>query len=321
MRIVFFGTPQEAVPFLGVCRQVGEVAAVVTAPDRPRGRGRKLMPPPVKEAAVEAGLEVLQPAWCADADFVRRIRELAPDVFVVVAYGQILPAKLLGVPRIALNVHFSLLPQLRGAAPVQRAVQWGFSATGVSVQQMAAKVDAGAVLCQRAVPIHWIDDAAAVRRRLVAVGVECLRDVLGRLRVGQPADGAEQVEEVVTYAPKIQRYETAVDFAAPASVTWRQVRGLADSGGAYCFIEGKRLKLWTGAYLWRSDPGGSPGEIEAAVEEGPVVACGGHYLVVTEAQVEGKKRMTGSELLRGRVLGPGKRLEAAASGSGQTPGG
>ena len=321
MRILFFGTPHESVPFLETCCDAGVVVGVVTAPDRPRGRGRKLQPSPVKEAAIERGLSVLQPPSCREPDFIQAVRRLAPELFVVVAFGQILPPDLLAVPRAAINVHFSLLPQLRGAAPVQRAVQWGFTTTGVTVQLMSPKLDAGPILAQRPVPIHRRDDSASLRRRLVAAGVECLRQVLAQLAEGHELTGARQIDDLATYAPKLDRAEAAVDFVHPASAVARQIKGLADSGGAYCFIDGKRLKLWTGAYLWRSEPGGSPGEIEAATRTGPLVNCGGHFLLVTSAQLEGKKQMTGSELLRGRVLVLGKRLEATAPGSGQTPGG
>ena len=267
-----------------------------------------------------AGLRALQPASCRNSDFLHEVEQLAPEIIVVVAYGQILPPELLKIPRIAINVHFSLLPQLRGAAPVQRAVQWGFGKTGVTVQEMAAELDAGPIMAQRRIPIHRTDDAATVRRRLVAVGTGCLRKVLERLAGGE-AEKIAQEEGLSTFAAKIERAEQAIDFRWPASIVARQIKGLADSGGAYCFIDGKRLKLWTARDIWRSEPGGSPGMVEAAIEAGALVNCGGHYLVVTEAQLEGKKRMSGPELVRGRILGPGKRLDAAASGSGQTPGG
>ncbi|MBC7288181.1 MAG: methionyl-tRNA formyltransferase [Armatimonadetes bacterium] len=316
MRILFFGTPEEAVPFLETCLAIGTVVGAVTAPDRPRGRGRPPQPSAVKLAAIDRQVPVLQPEHCKDPDFLHQVRQLCPDVLVVVAYGQILPPELLEIPRVALNVHFSILPQLRGAAPVQRTLEWGLTRAGVSVQLMAPELDAGPVLVRRAVPVHAVDDAHSLRQRLIAVGTQCLKEVLSAIQQGQALSGYEQGHSTATYAPKVRSGELAADFEVPASIIAKRARAFSDSGGLYCSIDGKRLKLWRVMAVWRNGPGGSPGTVEADTAAGPVVSCGGHWLVLNQAQMEGRRKTSGADLLRGRVIGVGQQLKSGQQGSG-----
>jgi methionyl-tRNA formyltransferase len=313
MRIVFCGTPLWAVPFLQVCCQSGEVVAVVTAPDRPRGRGRRLQPTPVKEFALRQGLPVLQPLSCREASLRSELACLGAEVLVVVAYGQLLPGELLELFDLALNVHFSLLPQLRGAAPVQRALQWGFRQTGVTVQRLAEALDAGDVLRQAVVPVRASDDAQHLIRRLVEVGTSLLREVLEAFGRGKPLPAQPQDPALATYAPKVDKSDCAVCFAAPATLTARQIQACSPAPGASCFAGRARLKIAGASAVWFSAPAAPEGEVLLATLAGPVVGCGGHGLVIERGQREGGGWLSGAELVRGRIIAVGQRLQSGPS--------
>lgn len=271
-----------------------EVAAVVTNPDRPAGRGMQLKPSPVKKRALAAGVEVLQPDKARDPGLQRRLVELAPDLAVVVAYGSILPTSLLEVPRRGfVNVHFSLLPLYRGAAPVQRAVMEGRSETGVSIMVLTEGMDEGPVLARRATVIADDDTAGSVGTRLAAQGAELLVESLEPYVSGtlqpEPQDDRE-----ATYAPKITPDEARIDWTMPARRVRDHVRGLDPAPGAWTTLAGSRLKVW------RVEPVSSelgPGEVTAA---GSLIAgTGAGALELIEVQMQGKRRMSGRELARG----------------------
>ncbi len=271
-----------------------EVAAVVTNPDRPAGRGMQVKPSPVKQRALAAGVEVLQPDKARDPGLQRRLMELAPDVAVVVAYGSILPLSLLEVPRRGfVNVHFSLLPRYRGAAPVQRAVMEGQAETGVSIMVLTEGMDEGPVLARRATVIGDDDTAGSVGTRLAVQGAELLVESLEPYVSGtlqpEPQDDRE-----ATYAPKITPDEARIDWTMAARRVRDHVRGLDPAPGAWTTLTGSRLKVW------RVEPVASdlaPGELTAA---GSLIAgTGAGALELVEVQMQGKRRMSGRELARG----------------------
>jgi methionyl-tRNA formyltransferase len=305
VRIVFMGSPEFAVPTLRALLDAHEVLAVVCQPDKPAGRGQKLAPPAVKTVALERGLPVLQPKSARDAAFAEALRGLAPDVAVVVAYGKILPQAVLDVPRHGcLNVHGSLLPRYRGAAPIQWAVIRGERETGITIMQLDAGMDTGPMLLKRALPIGDDDTAGTLAPRLAALGAELMVVALERLAAGaltpEPQDDA-----LATLAPMLDKDAGVLDWTQPATVVRDRVRGVDPWPGAHSVLAGEPIKLW-GARL---APGaGAPGEVLAADRDGLVVACGEGALALGELQLPGRKRMTVSAFVAGRPLAPGTRL-------------
>lgn len=286
-----------------------EVAAVVTNPDRPAGRGMQLRPSPVKQRALERGLEVLQPERARDLELHERLRTVAPDVATVVAYGSILPTSLLEIPpKGFVNVHFSLLPLYRGAAPVQRAVMEGRAETGVSIMVLTAGMDEGPVLARRTTPIDAHDTAGSVGERLAAEGAELLATTLPAYATGE-LEAVPQKDEDATYAPKITSDEARIDWTRSADDVRNHVRGLNPVPGAWTTLDGERLKVWSTAPSARSDL--EPGEL--AVEDGLTVGTGDGALELTEVQMRGKKRMDGPELARGLRSGPRHYLDGEPS--------
>ncbi|MFN2488454.1 MAG: methionyl-tRNA formyltransferase [Actinomycetota bacterium] len=306
MRTVFFGTPQWAVPSLAsLLASSIEVAAVVTNPDRPAGRGMTERASPVKLAATEAGVELLQPSGGRDPALAARLRELAPDVATVVAYGHILPGALLEIPRLGfVNLHFSLLPKLRGAAPVQRAVMEGSPATGVSLMVLDEGMDEGPVLAAEAVAVDPEETAGALGARLAELGAELLvRSLPGY------ADGSlrpqEQDHEVATYAPKISPEEARIEWTRSSTGIRNLVRGLNPTPGAWTTFRAVRMKvLEVGS--GEGDGGLAPGE--PAADRGLAVGTGDGRLELCVVQPAGKLPMTGAEWARGARLEPGDRL-------------
>lgn len=296
-RTVFFGTPDWAVPSLErLLASELEVTGVVTNPDRPAGRGYELQPSPVKVAAQGRGLAVWQPEKARDSELLRRLEELAPDLCVVVAYGKILPAALLEVPRLGfVNVHFSLLPAYRGAAPVQRAVMDGLSETGVSIMVLTEGMDEGPVLARRAEPIGPDDTAGSVGERLAVAGADLLVPTLEAYLAGELAP-SEQDHAAATYAPKLSTEEAQIDWNQPSSVISAKIRGLQPAPGAWTTLGGTRLKIQ------RAVPVGGealpPGFLRVE-PEALKVGSGDGNLVIVEAQLAGKRRMAGIEIARG----------------------
>jgi methionyl-tRNA formyltransferase len=289
------------VPFLRACAEESEVVGVVTAPDRPKGRGRQVEPSPVKVVAEELGVPVHQPHSCRAHDFVETVAALRPDIIVAVAYGQLIPASVTSKADRAVNVHFSLLPQLRGAAPIQRALELGFSTTGVTVQLLAPSIDSGDVLCQEVVPIRRTDDAVSLMDRAVRAGVETIRRFLSCCAAGTCPRAIPQSHDLATTAPKWSAHSGHVRWPAPAGHIGNVVAAAAGGGGAYCFVSGARLKMWRSRGIWPILDGGavSAGQVVLAAAEGLLVSAGAGALLLTEGQREGRRRSRANELVSG----------------------
>ena len=300
MRLIYMGTPDFAVPALDALHGAGhEVAAVLTQPPRPAGRGGRPRPSPVHRRAEALGIEVRTPPTLRDAAAQEGIRALGAEVAVVAAYGLILPPAVLGAPeRGCLNLHASLLPRWRGAAPIHRAVMAGDAETGVCVMRMEAGLDTGPVLLREGTPVGPEDTTGDLHDRLAAMGARLAVEALARLdglrAVPQPEGG-------VTYAAKIDKAEARVDWSRDAAAVDRQIRGLSPAPGAWTLAAGRRLKLLR---CRLAEGGGAPG----AVLRGLTVACGEGAVEVTEVQPEGRPRMDAAAFLRGAALPPGSTL-------------
>ncbi|WP_170120164.1 methionyl-tRNA formyltransferase [Fulvimonas soli] len=301
MRVVFAGTPEFAVPCLAACRASGaEVVAVYTQPDRPAGRGRRLAPSPVKQAALEAGLPVEQPESLKSAEVQARLAAYAPDLMVVVAYGLILPRKVLAIPRLGCwNVHASLLPRWRGAAPIQRAILAGDAETGVDLMRMEAGLDTGPVLLEKRTPIRPDDTGGTLHDRLAALGAEALAEGLARTQAGEVLAAVPQPAEGVTYAHKLDKAEARLDFARPAIELERQVRAFDPWPVAEGEIAGEPLRIWAAQALDRPHAA-APGSVLAAGREGIELACGKGVLRVTVVQRAGGRRISAADYLNAR---------------------
>lgn len=311
MRIVFMGTPDFAVPSLEALLGAGhELALVVTQPDRPRGRGRpQPQPPPVKRRAQAHGLPVFQPARVRRPDAIETIRATAPELIVVVAYGQILPPELLAVPvRGCLNVHASLLPRYRGAAPIHWAIIHGEAETGVTTMWMDAGLDTGDMILRRAVPIGPDETVGELHDRLAALGGECLVDTLRAIERGdaprtpQPAEGA-------TYAPPIRPEHERIDWTRPSRAIHNQVRGMNPWPGAHGLTARGRLKVWRTAVAAEDGAVAAPGAVVAVdPARGLEVAAGRGSLWLLEVQPENGRRMSGADYANGHGIRPGQPL-------------
>ncbi len=301
LRLVFAGTPEFAVPCLEACRASGaEVVAVYTQPDRPAGRGRKLAPSPVKQAASVAGIAVEQPESLKSAEVQQALAAYRPDLLVVVAYGLILPRKVLAIPRLGCwNVHASLLPRWRGAAPIQRAILAGDTESGVDLMQMEAGLDTGPVLLQRRTPISRDDTGGALHDRLSALGADVLAEGLRRTMAGEALIAAPQPEVGVSYAHKLDKAEAKLDFSRPASELERQVRAFDPWPVAEGVIAGEPLRIWA-AHAIALDHHGVPGSVLAAGRDGIDLACGDGALRVTTLQRAGGKRIGAIDYLNAR---------------------
>jgi methionyl-tRNA formyltransferase len=301
LKLVFAGTPEFAVPCLAACRASGaEVVAVYTQPDRPAGRGRKLAPSPVKQAALDAGLPVEQPESLKSAEALARLAAYAPDLMVVVAYGLILPRKVLAIPRLGCwNVHASLLPRWRGAAPIQRAILAGDAETGVDLMRMEAGLDTGPVLLEKRTPIAREDTGGSLHDRLAALGAAALVEGLARTLSGEVLAAVPQPEEGVTYAHKLDKAESALDFTRAAIVLERQVRAFDPWPGSDAEIAGERLRVWAATALEQSHTA-APGTLLAARRDGLDLACADGVLRVTAVQRAGGRRISAADYLNAR---------------------
>ncbi|MFI8514176.1 methionyl-tRNA formyltransferase [Streptomyces sp. NPDC085460] len=310
MKLVFAGTPEVAVPALDALLASGrhEVAAVVTRPDAPAGRGRRLVASPVAQRAEEEGIEILRPAHPRDEDFLARLREIAPDCCPVVAYGALLPQKALDIPAHGwVNLHFSLLPAWRGAAPVQHALMAGDEVTGASTFQIERGLDSGPVYGVITEEIRPTDTSGDLLTRLAFAGAGLLAATMDGIEDGalkavpQPADG-------ITMAPKIEVEDAHVDFAAPALRVDRVVRGCTPAPGAWTLFRGERLKLIQVAPVPdRTDL--APGEL-AAGKNNVYAGTGSHGVELLWVQPQGKKPMKAADWARGVRIAPGERLGA-----------
>lgn len=327
MRILFWGTPAFALPSLSALTGEGhDVVGVVTQPDRPAGRGRRLTPSPVKEAALAEGLTVLTPDRPRGDSFMAQLDALAPDLSVVVAYGHILRAEVLDRPRLgSLNVHASLLPELRGAAPIHWAVVRGHRETGVSIMQMTEGLDAGPVLLRRRTPIGPEDTVSDLTLRLAELGAEALVEALALLEAGL-AEPEPQDDVRATWAPMIDRETARVDWTRSPRQVADHIRGMDRVPGAWTPLGGEPLKLFRpvvveGAAGAAEAGGASPGTVlPGSGEEGLLVAAGtgdGAGVVrIGEVQPAGKRRMPAADWLRGGGVEPGQRLGTDAGADG-----
>ncbi|MRD73527.1 methionyl-tRNA formyltransferase [Rhodocyclus tenuis] len=308
MRVIFAGTPVFAATALEALLNAGhEVVLVLTQPDRPAGRGMSLKPSPVKALALAHGIEVFQPTTLKDLVAQERLRALGADVMVVAAYGLILPSAVLGLPAYGcINIHASLLPRWRGAAPIQRALLAGDTQTGVAIMQMEAGLDTGPVLRSEAIPITVDDTTGSLHDRLADLGGRLLVATLGALpmnAVAQPVDG-------VTYAAKIEKSEALIDWSLPAEELDRKVRAFSPAPGAAFVLDGVLVKVWRAEL--DSSASGAPGTILAVGRDAVQVACGRGSLCLRELQRAGGKRLPVAQFLGGTPLAVGKELGAGA---------
>ena len=305
MRVAFFGTPEFAVPSLRALLEEGfDVAAIITQPDRPQGRSRsQLVPPPVKREAMEEGLQVLQPERPIGA-FADELRSLAPDLGVVVAYGHVLKPEILAIPRLGmLNVHASLLPRLRGAAPIAWAILNGDETTGVSIMQMEAGLDTGPVLHQIETEVAADETGGELAERLAELGAAALVETLTLLEAGETR-AASQDHTQATYAPKINRTMARLEWSNDAATLARTVRAFDPEPGAWAVLADQEVKLFGGR---TSNAGGEPGVVLSAGES-LVIGAGVGALDVAEVQPAGKRRMPVEEWVRGRGVTVAQRF-------------
>lgn len=300
MRIVFAGTPEFAVSSLRAAARHHEVVAVYTQPDRPAGRGRGLAPSPVKLEAVARGIPVYQPESLKDEAAQQQLRDLQPDLMVVVAYGLILPKAVLAIPTHGCwNVHASLLPRWRGAAPIQRAIQAGDAKTGVCLMQMEAGLDTGPVLLHQELPIAATDTGGQLHDKLAELGAQVLSDGLGLLRAGIKPIARPQPEQGVTYAHKLDKAEARLDWALDAGALARTVRAFNPWPIAEATLAGERVRIH-GAVALDLAHGQAPGTVLAASRDGIDIACGQGALRLRTLQREGGKAITAADYLNAR---------------------
>ncbi|MBT7257990.1 MAG: methionyl-tRNA formyltransferase [Porticoccaceae bacterium] len=302
MKIIFAGTPDFAATHLQALINDGRhsIVAVYTQPDRPAGRGKKLSASPVKLLAQQQGLPVCQPDSLKPPEQQSLLAEFGADIMVVVAYGLILPQTVLDIPRLGcINVHGSILPRWRGAAPIQRAVEAGDAESGVTIMQMDAGLDTGAMLSISRCPIDPDETSGSLYNKLAELGTAALLDDLGRLEKGT-AVAVIQDHSQSTYANKIDKTEALIDWSAEAATIGRRVRAFNPFPAAYTLIQGQRLKVWAGL-ADSTAATGKAGQIIESNNSGLLVACGQGHLLLTEIQLAGKSRMPVSEILKSRA--------------------
>jgi len=313
MKVVFMGTPDFAVPCLeALVRSGHEVIAAVTQPDKPKGRGGQMAYPPVKETALAHGIPVYQPRRVREEEFQNTLRELAPDVAVVVAFGQILPQSVLDTPKYGcINVHASLLPKYRGAAPIQWAVIDGEKKSGVTTMQMDAGLDTGDMLVVKELELDPKETGGSLFDKLSALGAEALLETLEQIEAGtlQPV---KQGETTTAYAAMLDKKMGQIDFTWSAERIERLIRGLNPWPSAYTYLNGKTLKVWDADVLTETVEGSQqeivPGSILEVRKDTFLIACGEGVLAIRELQLEGKKRMNAEDFLRGYQLTEGTML-------------
>lgn len=319
MKLVFFGTPAFALPSLrALVNRGNEVVAVVTQTDKPQGRGRRVAPPPIKELARSLGLAVFQPTQVRDTQFIQELRVLEPDAIVVVSYGRILPQALLDMPRYGgINLHPSLLPKYRGAAPIPWPILHGEEETGVTTFLMDEGMDTGPLLRQRPMAIRPFDTAGTLSERLSEEGALMLLETLDGLEKGSIFP-VPQPEKGVSYTSKLRKSDGEIDWTRPVLQIHNQVRGLNPWPGAYTFYQGELLKVWTTHPLMERGAGkGGAGEVLAVGEEGIRVRTGEGELLIQELQPESRRQMRVKEYLAGHSLVPGMVLGEKRSEKGE----
>lgn len=307
MRVLFWGTPEFAAPALRAL--VGEgfnVCAVVTRPDKPVGRDRILTPPPVKLIALEEALPLFQPVSPREPDFKELLETVAPDLSVVVAYGHILPQSIIDVPRLGtLNIHASLLPALRGAAPIQRAIREGLTETGVTIMRMVRELDAGPIILQARTPIADDETYGELRGRLSELGALALVEALALIDLGRATD-RPQDDALATYAGKVDRETTRIDWSLDSREVSNAIRAYDPRPGAWSTHRGTDVKLFGARHIFEAK--GHPGEVLQADSEGLVIACDVGAVRVCDVQPVGKRRMQAIDWHRGRGIAVGETL-------------
>lgn len=309
MKIIFAGTPPFAAAALSALHAAGhQIVLVLTQPDRPAGRGLKLRPSAVAEQATQLGLTLLKPASLRNEDAQATLRAIAPDAMVVAAYGLMLPQPVLDIPKYGcINIHGSLLPRWRGAAPIQRAIEAGDIETGIAIMQMDAGLDTGPVLLTRACPVLPDDTSGTLFERLTALSMVAIVDAMERLPLLQ---ATAQSLEGISYAKKIDKAEAQIDWTLPAEVIERRLRAFDPAPGCESLLGGEKLKIWRAAVkLSPSDTTTPPGTIIEATSDQLTVQCGVGALGLITVQKPGGKRMAIADFLRGSTLQTGWRFK------------
>jgi methionyl-tRNA formyltransferase len=307
VRVMFWGTPEFAAPSLRALVGEGfDVCAVVTRPDKPVGRDRKLTQPVIKQIALTESIPVFQPDSPREADFQELLEVVAPDLSVVVAYGHILPRALIDIPRLGtLNIHASLLPALRGAAPIQAAIREGLTETGVTIMRMVPALDAGPILLQSRTPVADDETYGELQTRLSELGALALIEALTLLELGGSTERTQD-DSLATYARKVDRDTTRIDWTLGAREVANSIRAYDPRPGAWANHRGVDVKLFGARRLF--DLAGKPGEVVAADPEGVVIACGEGAIRICDVQPAGKRRMQATEWHRGRGISIGDML-------------
>jgi methionyl-tRNA formyltransferase len=307
LRIIFAGTPDFAAPALASLIEAGhKVVLVLTQPDRPSGRGMKLKASPVKELALQHGIEVFQPETLKDAAAQSRIEEAKADVMIVAAYGLIIPTNVLNMPRLGCyNIHASLLPRWRGAAPIQRSLLAGDKETGVTIMEVVPALDAGAMISKGVVPITELDTAQTLHDALAKTGADLMVEAMGNLSKYGALASTPQDDSLVTYAEKLQKSEAAIDWNKSADAISKQVRAFNPFPVATAMLNGEICRIWMAT---KKSGKGRAGEV-IATNETIDVACGEDVLSIHELQLPGGKRLKAREFLTGRQLTVGTQFE------------
>jgi len=312
MRVLFWGTPEfAAAPLRALIGEGFEVIGVVSQPDKPTGRSRKLTQPPVKEIALEEKIPCFQPTSPKDGEFLPTIEAMQPDISVVVAYGHILPKKIIDLPRLGtLNIHASLLPLLRGAAPIQAAIRQGMRQTGVTIMRMVPALDAGPIILTASIPIHDDETYGELQNRLAELGALTLIEALALIEINE-SEEVPQDDSLATYAPKVTREDSRVDWTLSSEEVIRIVRAYDPKPAAFTTLNGTDIKLFGARVasersLQGASPG-APGEV-IAVREGIIVSSGDVPVCIRDVQPSGRNRMRSSEWARGRGISIGDTL-------------
>lgn len=310
MKIVYMGTPDFAVPPLAALVKAGyEVTAVITQPDKPKGRGKTLLPTPVKEEAMKHEITVYQPQKVRDPEFVKVLKNLAPDMIVVAAFGQIIPKEILDMPKYGcINIHASLLPKYRGAAPIQQAVIDGEKESGVTIMKMGMGLDTGDMISQAVVTLSEDETGGSLFDRLAETGASLLIQTIPSIENGTATYTKQPEESPTPYAAMITKKMGLLDFSRNAEVLERLVRGMNPWPSAYTYLNNKTLKVWKAAVEDAESGKVAPGTIVGVDKKGIHVACGEKILVLQEVQLEGKKRMETNAFLRGYQVTEGTIL-------------
>ncbi len=305
MRTIFFGSPEFAVPCLDALHEISDVAVVISQPDRPAGRGLAMRPPAVKQRALELRLDVWQPTKVRTAAVAERLRSLEADVAVVVAYGRILPPAVLQAPRTGcVNVHASLLPRWRGAAPIQWSIVHGDEETGVTLMQMDEGMDTGAILATASTRIEDDDDASTLGERLSEMGAALLREQLPSYVAGELTP-KPQDDAAATMAPLLNKAHGRIEWNKPARMVHNQIRGMYPWPGAYTILGDRRIKVHRAIPTTLDPEGASPGQVVALDPEGILVACAEGTLEIQELQESGRKRVDARSFASGRGVAVG----------------